>query len=328
MQFLNQIQDLLVGALGPFGPMIVVGTLGVVLVLLMIPILIKDSKDPLEKLKRDQKDRAGLVSTDNARLRTNRKNQKLDKYASFLEPQDAKALSQVRLTLLQAGYRNRDAVRYFHFAQLILALGLLMLGVLYFLVFKSSGETTAQEAIMYILGPGAVGYMLPKYWVTKRQQQRQEEITDGFPDSLDMMLTCVEAGQSLDQSIVRVSNEIAASYPALDEEYQIVTQQIKAGRDKPSVLNEMAERCGVQDISSFVTVLVQSQTFGTSIADALRVYAGEMRDKRVMRAEEKANKLPTKMTLATMMLTVPPLLIILVGPSVIGIMELFTMAGQ
>ncbi len=328
MQFLNQIQDLLVGALGPFGPMIVVGTLGVVLVLLMIPILIKDSKDPLEKLKRDQKDRAGLVSTDNARLRTNRKNQKLDKYASFLEPQDAKALSQVRLTLLQAGYRNRDAVRYFHFAQLILALGLLMLGVLYFLVFKSSGETTAQEAIMYILGPGAVGYMLPKYWVTKRQQQRQEEITDGFPDSLDMMLTCVEAGQSLDQSIVRVSNEIAASYPALAEEYQIVAQQIKAGRDKPSVLNEMAERCGVQDISSFVTVLVQSQTFGTSIADALRVYACEMRDKRVMRAEEKANKLPTKMTLATMMLTVPPLLIILVGPSVIGIMELFTMAGQ
>ena len=92
-----------------------------------------------------------------------------------------------------------------------------------------------------------------------------------------------------------------------------------------NVLNEMAERCGVQDISSFVTVLVQSQTFGTSIADALRVYAGEMRDKRVMRAEEKANKLPTKMTLATMMLTVPPLLIILVGPSVLGIMKLFSM---
>ena len=87
----------------------------------------------------------------------------------------------------------------------------------------------------------------------------------------------------------------------------------------------MAERCGVQDISSFVTVLVQSQTFGTSIADALRVYASEMRDKRVMRAEEKANKLPTKMTLATMMLTVPPLLIILVGPSVLGILKLFSM---
>ena len=206
-----------------------------------------------------------------------------------------------------------------------LGLGFLFLGVIYFLLFKAGGETGTQEMLLYILGPGALGYLLPKYWVTKRQQKRQEEITDGFPDSLDMMLVCVEAGQSMDQSIIRVANEIKASYPALAEEYEIVSHQIKAGRDKPSVLNEMAERCGVQDISSFVTVLVQSQTFGTSVADALRVYAGEMRDKRVMRAEEKANKLPTKMTLATMMLTVPPLLIILVGPSVLGILKLFEM---
>jgi tight adherence protein C len=169
--------------------------------------------------------------------------------------------------------------------------------------------------------------MLPKYWVTKRQQQRQEEIQDGFPDSLDMMLVCIEAGQSLDQAIIRVSKEIRASYPALAEEFEIVALQVKAGRDKASVLNEMGERCGVQDISSFVTVLVQSQTFGTSVGEALRVYASEMRDKRVMRAEEKANKLPTKMTLATMMLTVPPLLIILVGPSVLGIMKLLSMSA-
>jgi tight adherence protein C len=164
--------------------------------------------------------------------------------------------------------------------------------------------------------------MAPKYWVTKRQQERQEQITQGFPDSLDMMLVCVEAGQSMDQAIIRVSREIRASYPALADEFEIVSQQIKAGKDKANVLNEMAERCGVQDVSSFVTVLVQSQSFGTSIAEALRVYAGEMRDKRVMRAEEKANKLPTKMTLATMTLTVPPLLIILVAPSVVGITAL------
>jgi tight adherence protein C len=96
---------------------------------------------------------------------------------------------------------------------------------------------------------------------------------------------------------------------------------MKAGKSKENVLRDMSERCGVQDISSFVTVLIQSQQFGTSIADALRVYASEMRDKRVMRAEEAANKLPTKMTLATMMLTVPPLLVILIGPSVYGISQ-------
>ena len=327
MQFLSNIQAILTDAMGPFGPLIVVGTLGVLLILATIPLLIKDSQDPLERLKKDSRDK-GRDSQPKKKLRAGTRNEKLDKYASFLEPQDAKQLSQIRLTLMQAGYRNRDAVRYFHFAQFALAIGFLILGVLYFVLFVSGDETTTQQTLLYILAPGAVGYMIPKYWVTKRQQQRQEEIGDGFPDSLDMMLTCVEAGQSMDQAIIRVANEIRASYPALAEEYEIVSHQIKAGRDKPSVLKEMSERCGVQDISSFVTVLIQSQSFGTSIADALRVYAGEMRDKRVMRAEEKANKLPTKMTLATMMLTVPPLLIILVGPSILGILELFSMAEQ
>ncbi|QYX57549.1 type II secretion system F family protein [Roseovarius sp. SCSIO 43702] len=322
MTFIN---DILTGALGPFGPLIAVGMLGVVLILITLVMMLNQPEDPLDKLKRTQKE-AASGKTKTQSLRAGQRNDKLDKYAGFLEPQDEKQLSEIRKKLMQAGYRNRDAVRYFHFAQMALALGLLVAGVVYFVLFVQGPDTTTQKMLMYILGPGAVGYMMPKYWVTKRQQKRQEEIQDGFPDSLDMMLVCVEAGQSMDQAIVRVSNEIRASFPALADEYQIVAQQIKAGRDKASVLNEMAERCGVQDVSSFVTVLVQSQTFGTSIGDALRVYASEMRDKRVMRAEEKANKLPTKMTLATMMLTVPPLLIILVGPSVLGIMELTAMS--
>jgi tight adherence protein C len=168
--------------------------------------------------------------------------------------------------------------------------------------------------------------MLPKYWVTRRVDARTEEITAGFPDALDMMLVCVEAGQSLDQSIVRVAKELRASYPALADEFEVVAYEMKAGKDKDKVLRDMGTRCGVQDVSSFVTVMIQSAAFGTSIAEALRVYAGEMRDKRVMRAEEAANKLPTKMTLATMMLTVPPLLIILVGPSANGIANLGNMS--
>ncbi|MGA9435644.1 MAG: type II secretion system F family protein, partial [Roseobacter sp.] len=167
-----------------------------------------------------------------------------------------------------------------------------------------------------------IGYYLPSYWIKRRIDTRKEEITAGFPDSLDMMLVCVEAGQSLDQCIIRVGKELHASYPALAQEFDVVAYEMKAGKDKSTVLNDFGTRCGVQDVSSFVTVLNQSAQFGTSIAEALRVYAGEMRDKRVMRAEEAANKLPTKMTLATMMLTVPPLLIILVGPSVHGISAL------
>ena len=176
------------------------------------------------------------------------------------------------------------------------------------------------------MGPGAAGYFLPKYWITRRVEERKEAITRGFPDALDMMLVCVEAGQSLDQSIVRVAKELRVSYPALADEFEVVAYEMKAGKDKAAVLRDMGERCGVQDVSSFVTVLIQSATFGTSISEALRVFAGEMRDKRVMRAEEAANKLPTKMTLATMTLTVPPLLIILVGPSANGIANLGNMS--
>ncbi|EAP77266.1 type II secretion system F family protein [Roseovarius nubinhibens] len=319
---MSQLNDFLTANLGEFGPLIAVGTLGLLLIMITVVLMINQPEDPLDKLKKSQKQQ-GLETK--AKLRSGSRNEKLDKYANFLEPQDEKQMSEMRKKLLQAGYRNRDAVRYYHFAQFALGLGLLVVGVIYFLLFVQGPDTTTTQTILYILVPGAIGYLAPKYWVTKRQQQRQEEIQDGFPDSLDMMLVCVEAGQSMDQSIVRVSEEIRASYPALADEYQLVAQQIKAGRDKASVLNEMGDRCGVQDISSFVTVLVQSQTFGTSVGDALRVYAAEMRDKRVMRAEEKANKIPTKMTLCTMGLTVPPLLIILVGPSVLGIMDLMTM---
>ena len=197
-----------------------------------------------------------------------------------------------------------------------MGLGLLAAGVLVVLVQSQGEDPSIQQIFMTALLPAIVGYMLPKYWVTKRVQTRQEEISNGFPDSLDLMLVCVEAGQSLDQSIIRVSEEMRSSFPALSEEFMIVAHEMKAGKDKTAVLRDMAERAGVADVASFVTVLIQSQQFGTSIAEALRVYAGEMRDKRVMRAEEKANTLPTKMTLATMMLTVPPLLIIMIGPSI------------
>jgi len=319
------IISLLTDSLGPFGPVIAMGGFGILLMLGTIGFMLQQKPDPLDKLKQYQPDQAA-AGPQRDTLRTKGANKKLDKYATFLEPQDKKEFTEIRLKLLQAGYRHRDAVRYFHAAQLGLALGLLALGILYFLLFKAGGDTGLKASVGYILGPGLVGYMMPKYWVAKRQQQRREEIQDGFPDSLDMMLVCVEAGQSMDQAIIRVAKEIRASYPALSEEYEIVALQMKAGRDKPSVLNEMGERCGVQDISSFVTTLIQSQTFGTPVGDALRVYAGEMRDKRVMRAEEKANKLPTQMTLVTMTLTVPPLLIILIGPSVLGIMDLMAMS--
>jgi tight adherence protein C len=218
-------------------------------------------------------------------------------------------------------------VRTYHFAQFALGLSFLIFGALYAVVSSATGEVTTSNLILMVIVPGAVGYYIPKYWVNKRLQERQQQIIEGFPDSLDMMLVCVEAGQSLEQSILRVSKELRAGYPALADEFEIVSHEMKAGKEKVQVLKDMSERAGVPDVSSFVTVLIQSATFGTSIAEALRVYASEMRDKRVMRAEEKANVLPTKLTLGTMLFTVPPLLLILIGPSVYDIIQTLQGSG-
>ena len=192
-------------------------------------------------------------------------------------------------------------------------------GLILAFVKSMSQEMSAVDFMLHSLLPCAVGYYIPRYWVNKRVTQRQTEIIQGFPDALDLMLVCVEAGQSLDQSLIRVGKESRIGYPALADEFDMVAQEIKAGKERTSVLKDMAERVGVPDVASFVTTLVQSATFGTSVADALRVYSADMRDKRIMRAEEKANMLPTKLTLGTMLFTVPPLLVILIGPSLYGI---------
>lgn len=316
---MEAILAIIVDVLGPFGPLMVVGLLGVFLVLITLPILLKREVDPLDKLK--SASGAGSEKKEKGdRLRSGGKD-KLAKYSNFLEPQDAEEYSAARLKLMQAGYRSKNAVRLYNFLQFSLGLLGLFLGAVYAIVQYTQTSVTTNQLALWVMVPAISGYLLPRYWVTRRQQSRQQEIINAFPDSLDMMLVCVEAGQSLDQSILRVSQELRTGYPDLSEEYEIVSQEAKAGKDKTTVLKDLAERCGVPDISSFVTVMVQSQQFGTSVSDALRVYASEMRDKRVMRAEEAANKLPTKMTLATMFLTVPPLMAILIGPSIYAIVQ-------
>ncbi len=322
---MNALMSLLTDLLGPMGPLYALGGLGILLVLATLPFLLRRPADPLDRLKK-ARESSLREETGKQALRMAEKKDKLEKFSTFLEPQDEEEYSAIRLKLLQAGYKSRNAVRMFHFAQFALGIGLLTLGLFYTLVLQGSSEepVSTQKMILTILIPGVIGYMAPKYWITRRVEERKEQIVNGFPDALDMMLVCVEAGQSLDQSILRVATEIRAGFPALADEFMIVSQEMKAGKDRVQVLRDMAERAGVPDVSSFVTVLIQSATFGTSIAEALRVFSAEMRDKRVMRAEEKANTLPTKMTLATMMLTVPPLLIILIGPSVYGIYVLLS----
>ena len=317
MQFLTNLSAQLTTAFGPLGPLLALGFAGAVMILLTLPAMLKKKVNPFDKLK-SQVTQAAAKDPGSA-LRRGENKDKLEKFASFLEPQDAETMSASRLNMLRAGYTAKNAVRTFHFAQFALGIGFLLVGVVYTILVSRNQEVTTQFKILSTVIPGAAGYYLPQYWITRRVEERKKQIMQGFPDALDLMLVCVEAGQSMDQSINRVARESRAGYPALADEFDIVSHEVKAGKERVQVLRDMSERVGIPDVSSFVTTLIQSATYGTSIAEALRVYSAEMRDKRVMRAEELANKLPTKLTLGTMMFTLPPLLIILIGPSVAGI---------
>ena len=319
---MDAIAIIVEGLLGPAGTIYAAGGAGLVLVAVSLPLLLRKRVDPMERVRAEREGRANEARAE-ALSRHGATNAMIERLSAYLAPADEEELSKTRLTLVRAGYTRRDAVRTLYAAQFVLAVGLLAVGVLYVLLLGQ--DLTLTTTMLYAMGPGLVGYYAPKYWLRKRVAKRQEEIQDGFPDALDLLLVCVEAGQSLDQAILRMATEIEPSYPALASEFLHVSREMKAGKDKSDVLRAMAERCDLQDITSFVTVLIQSQSFGTSIADALRVYAAEMRDKRVMRAEEKANVLPTKLTVGTMMFCVPPLLIILIGPSIYGISE--TLSG-
>jgi len=308
---------------GPTGLIALAGLGGVALLVLALASLLKGERaDPMQKFSQQAQEKKTAPRDDKNQLRRGKGREiaALNNFARFLEPENEKELSAARQKMIQAGYYGKNAVRDLAALQFILAtLGLGGSLLLVFVIAPQHFENPLMMGFALVM-PMLVGYFAPRRWIEKRVEKRKDEILSGFPDALDMILICVEAGQSLDQSIQRVAREIKPAYPSLGEEFTAVGEQIKAGRERSEVLKDMAKRCDISDITSFVTVMVQAQHYGTSIVEALRIFAAEMRDKRIMRAEEKANLLPTKMTLGTMMFTVPPLLIILIGPSVVGIM--------
>jgi tight adherence protein C len=312
---IGQVWATFIENFGAAAPFYVLAGIGLIMMVIALPLVLRKNKDPLERFSfSDEKLRSDLV-----RLREDTDDGSLKGLAEFLEPKDEEEMSETRALLRSAGYRGGSAVRQFYLARAGLALGLLALGMVMTFLVPDEPDLMFSGILSGIMA--LAGYFLPTYWVRRKIATRKEEITNAFPDAMDMMLVCVEGGQSLDQAMARVGEEMEASSGPLAEEFALVSHEFRAGKDRISVLRDFASRCAVSDISSFVTVLIQSSTFGTSISQALRVYASEMRDKRLMRAEEKANMLPTKLTLGTMMFTVPPLILILVGPSFIMILR-------
>ena len=168
MTSLNDINDLLINQFGPFGPLLAVGLLGLFMILLAIPLLLNQPEDPMKKLQRSMSESTRDKKPQKERLRQADRNEQLQKFASFLEPQNADELSAMELKLRQAGYQSKDSVRLFHFAQFALGLVGLVAGLVYVYVLNADMEYDSQQMIIRIIGPGAAAYMLPKYWITRR----------------------------------------------------------------------------------------------------------------------------------------------------------------
>jgi tight adherence protein C len=223
--------------------------------------------------------------------------------------------SKIRRRLVQAGYMNPSAVRTYFTFRFILGLGLPIVFGLSAPLF--SHALNLSQILIIGAALAAVGLLLPSIVVALRVRRRQRDIREGFPDALDMLLVSVEAGLGLDAALNRVSDEIGRVHPVLSEQLHLTSLELRAGKSREDSLRNLADRVGIDEVRSLTTLLVQSERLGSSVAQTLRVHADEMRNKRVMRAEEKAHSLPVKLAIPLVLCILPSLLIILLSPGII-----------
>jgi len=247
---------------------------------------------------------------------------KREGFNRFWMPQQAEH-SKVRGLLFKAGYRHATAVHNYYALRAVLGLVVpLGIGLAFPLISRS---TSPDVVILITCILIAIGFYGPVLWVTRQIQRRRAAVRDGFPDALDVLVVCVESGLGLDAALDRVGQEIGRAHPVIAEELQFSGLELRAGKGRMDVLQDFAKRVGVDDVSAFVAVLRQSDRYGTSTAEAIRVYSAEMRSKRLMRAEEKANKLPVKMALGAILFTLPPVFIVLISPAMVAVFRMLNL---
>ncbi len=225
----------------------------------------------------------------------------------------------LRSKLIAAGYRSPVAPRIFTLARLILTLGLPLI----FVLLTLSYGTPPPLLKLYLVGLtlAFVGLFLPNLWVRARADRREQQIVNGFPDSLDLMLVCVEAGLGLEAAFDRVGREMAISCPLVSEMLCLAVLELRAGKSREETLRMMGERNQIDDIRSFTTLLIQSDSLGSSIGTTLRIYATEMREKRRMRAEEKAHRLPVLLSVPLVACMLPVMIGVLMLPAAIRVIR-------
>ncbi len=238
----------------------------------------------------------------------------------YVLPSDEIERSRIVGKLAHAGFRSPSAFQVFYSIKALLAIVLPVI-VLTATQFFPSLSTTM--VLTYGLGAAAFGLIAPSVVLAKLVSRRLKKLRDGFPDALDLLVVCVEAGLGLSQAIQRVADELVVSHPDLALELSVVNAEIRAGVDSVMALKNLAERTGLDDIRGLVSLLVQTLKFGTGVAESLRVYSAEFRDKRMQRAEEQAAKIGTKMIFPLIVFLFPGFFVVAVGPAAVRLISVF-----
>ncbi len=232
-----------------------------------------------------------------------------------LVPQARKGPSAMQKLFLRAGFRRPESIMVLRGAKIVLSLSLLS-GVYFTGFYRENPLLIPLVAVL-------IGFFAPDMWISWKIRKRQKMISLGLADALDLLVICVEAGLALDQALIRVSLELRLAHPDLSEELDIVSAEIRLGKARNEALRELASRTGVEDIRALVAMLIQTDKFGTSIAQSLRVHADTLRSKRRQRAEEAAAKTTVKMVPPLVFFIFPALFVAILGPAVILVMREF-----
>jgi tight adherence protein C len=234
---------------------------------------------------------------------------------SLVDSQD----EALRHRLASAGFTASHAPRVYTLVRLVMVIGL---PILVFALFWITGSSPSIiKLYIFLIIAAALGLYLPSLFVRAKADRRQQDIINGFPDALDLMLVCVEAGLGLEAAFSRVGMEMTSSHPRLAEQFGAVVLELRAGRSHEDALRRMADRAGADEIRAFSTLLIQSTKLGSSIAQTLRTYASEMREKRRMRAEEKAHRLPVLISIPLVACMLPTMIGVLMLPAVIRVVR-------
>jgi tight adherence protein C len=241
----------------------------------------------------------------------------LEQLGKVNKPKDQAVTTRLRASLATAGYRNPRAIVIFLGTRIFLAI---LFGLL-FLVFCSDvmdGKEPMYFPIV-LIGVMVMGFYGPQLWLSNTINKRKERLVNGFPDALDLMVVCVEAGLGLDQAISRVGHEVKQGHPDLGDEFILLNLELRAGLSREQGLRNLVNRTDLDDIRSLVALLIQTDRFGTSIGQALRVHSDSMRLKRRLKAEERGAQLPVKLMIPLILFIFPALMVVIIGPGAISL---------